>query len=244
MTDSYKQKPSQAEVSANHSDPFVDQTTLTPSPSSRKQFQQSQAKAIPVPTSPIQRPTLARSDPSPIHANRQQRHQQRRSLHVSKRALPIHDFPICDDMSEIADDADEPSTPIARRLYVGTLSPLAPVPTALSSPSPPKMENGDRSRNRKHRRTPSEGAVFHMSSDEEVSSGPDGAALKGNFNPNVNASVGFSNSPAGKTKDVANARANVGSVNVSTSAEKAAFFASSLFQNSPSPDELPDPLSL
>ena len=249
MTNLYKQKPSQAEVSvnfANHFDPFVDQPTLPPSPS-RKQFQQSQSKAIPVPVSSAQRPALARSDPFPLNVDKQQRHQQRRSALVSKRALPIQDFPICDDMSEIADDADEPSTPIARRLYVGVRSPLAPTtptPTAHSSPSPPKIEDKDRSRNRKHRRTPSEGAVFHMSSDEELSSGPGGPVLNSNFKPNVIAPVGPFHTPAGKTKEVANSRANVGSVNLSTSLEKAAFFASSLFQNSPSPDELPDPLLL
>lgn len=169
-----------------------------------------------------------------------------------------HEFPICDDMSEIADDDDDPSTPVARRLYEG--APLqAPPSTSIlkfSSPSPQAKKNGDRFQNKRHRRTPSDGGVFHMSSDEEVSSGPGGLVLNGNFNPNVRALSRPFNSSAGKTIEMnmstptraaTNFRVVVGegpSMNMSTSVDKATFFASSLFQNSPSPDELPDPLLL
>jgi hypothetical protein len=253
MMSSHKQKPLQAEVpvnSANHFDPFVDHSTSTPSPSPRKQ---PQSKAIPVNTSSTHRtPTLARSDPLPILSNRQTRHQRQRPSLTSKRALTTQVFPICDDMTEIADD-DEPLTPIARRLYEGAPLQSAPVPLEFFSQAPhfsPSKKIGDGSRNRKHRRTPSEGGVFHMSSDEEVSSGPGGVVL--NDNSKVKGFFGPFNPAAGKntmTPPRAVAGIRTGHVegstmNMSTSVDKATFFASSVFQNSPSPDELPDPLSL
>ena len=259
MTTPYKQKPSQAEVpvnSANHFDPFVDHSTSTPSPSPRKQSHQSQSKAIPVTASLTHNtPTFPRSDPLPILlSNRQARHQKHRPGLISKRALTIQEFPVCDDMSEIADDGDEPSTPIARRLYEGASLHSAPISSAplesFSLPSPKKI--GDRSRNRKHRRTPSEGGVFHMSSDEEMSSGPGGVVLNGNLNPNVKAfrpksPAGNINTMMTPPRAVAGTRTSLvdgSTMNMSTSVDKASFFASSVFQNSPSPDELPDPLSL
>lgn len=262
MTTPHKQNPSQAEVPvnfANHLDPFVD-STVTPSPSPRKQPFQS--KATQVTTSLTNRPPpLARSDPLPILSKRHPRQQQQRLSLISKRVLAIQEFPICDDMSEIADD-DEPSTPIARRLYAGAPSHSAPIsttPLEFFSPSAPfsspqKKQVGDWSRNRKHRRTPSDGGVFHMSSDEEVSSGPGGVVLNGNSNmkpllrpfnlPAFKATEMNASTPA---RAVAGSRAGVvegSTMNMSTSVDKAAFFASSVFQNSPSPDELPDPLEL
>lgn len=258
MTPSKKQKSSQAEVTVNFTnqfDPFVDHSTSTPSPphSPRKQ-----THFKPIPTTLNHRtPTIARSNPLPILSNRQPRNRQRRP--ISKRALTIQEFPICDDMSEIADNDDQPSTPVARRLYGGAPLQTAPISTAalefFSSsvplfPSTQTKQIGDPPRNRKHRRTPSEGGVFHMSSDEEVSSGPGGVVLNRNVDPNVRAIVPF-NLPADMTKEmntttpakvVAGVRAGEGSM--STSIDKAAFFASSVFQNSPSPDELPDPLLL
>ena len=89
-----------------------------------------------------------------------------------------------------------------------------------------------------------------MSSDEEVSSGPGGVVLNRNVNASVRTLVPF-NLPTPMSKEmntttpvkvVAGIRAGEGSM--SSSIDKATFFASSVFQNSPSPDELPDPLSL
>jgi len=161
-------------------------------------------------------------------------------------------------MSEIADNDDQPSTPVARRLYGGAPLHSAPISSALEffsssvplSSSTQTKQIGDPSRNRKHRRTPSEGGVFHMSSDEEVSSGPGGVVFNRNLNRNVR-DIGPFNLPPSMAKDmntttptkvVAGIRAGEGAM--STSLDKAAFFASSIFQNSPSPDELPDPLLL
>lgn len=258
MTPSNKQKPSQAEVTVNFTnqfDPFIDNSTLTPSPSPRKP-PQSQSKPIPTTSLNFRTPTIARSNPLPILSNRQPRHQQHRP--ISKRALAIQEFPICDDMSEIADNDDQPSTPVARRLYGGAPLHSAPISSALEffsssvplSSSTQTKQIGDPSRNRKHRRTPSEGGVFHMSSDEEVSSGPGGVVFNRNLNRNVR-DIGPFNLPPSMAKDmntttptkvVAGIRAGEGAM--STSLDKAAFFASSIFQNSPSPDELPDPLLL
>ena len=89
-----------------------------------------------------------------------------------------------------------------------------------------------------------------MSSDDDVSSGPDGTSL----NPNVQALFGLVNNnfkSSSKTLPSTPIRAippfRKGSASPSYSSkreasEKAAgYFASSTFQNSPSPEELPDP---
>lgn len=109
-------------------------------------------------------------------------------------------------------------------------------------------------KNNKHRRIPSEG-VFHMSSDEEVSSGPGGALL----NSSVKILFGLTDTPVpvskmgsalslnttpSPPKGMKVAAAPSGVENAGTSMDKAGFFASSMFQNSPSPEELPDPLLL
>jgi hypothetical protein len=106
---------------------------------------------------------------------------------------------------------------------------------------------------------PSESGVFHMSSDEEASSGPGGVVLNGTLNTNVKTLFGLFDVPGDKPKVAATTtstptKRDIGSVgmnmstsmpaSMSTNVEKAGFFASSMFQNSPSPDELPDPLLL
>ena len=116
-------------------------------------------------------------------------------------------------------------------------------------PTTPPPKRG----NKKHRRTPSEG-VFHMSSDEDLSSGPGESIL----NPNVQALFGLSSkmSPSAFSTPIRAIppfkRSSGSSSYFSLSNEKqsereaaekaAGYFASSMFQNSPSPEELPDPL--
>ncbi|KAF9239779.1 hypothetical protein BU15DRAFT_46324 [Melanogaster broomeanus] len=134
------------------------------------------------------------------------------------------EFPVCDDTTDV-EDSSPPSTPTRESTTWRQLpfdgprtAPLSTnsfslVGPAGSSPSPA----------RRHYRTPSEG-VFNMSFDEDISSASNTSEelqeLFG-FPPKRFGSVGPSAVRAGK--------------------DKAGFFASSLFQNSPSPDELPPP---
>jgi hypothetical protein len=140
------------------------------------------------------------------------------------------EFPICDDTTDV-EDSSPPSTP-TREFSAGTTwqrlsldgprtAPLSSfngfsfASTADSTPS--------RTRHHHHHRTPSEG-VFTMSFDEDMSITSDASEeLKKlfGFPPKRFGSVGPSATRAGK--------------------DKAGFFASSVFQNSPSPDELPPP---
>ena len=94
-----------------------------------------------------------------------------------------------------------------------------------------------------------------MSSDEDLSSGPDGIIL----NPNVQALFGLVNTfkPSSKMLPSAfstptrtappfkrdSASPSYGSLQskCGASGKAAGYFASSMFQNSPSPEELPDP---
>ncbi len=244
------QFPSQAEVpikSDNPFDPFIDHSSDHTTKSSLRR----QSKAIPVPSTArkSQTPSLPSSVPRPMFHQRSQRPRP-----LLPKSLP--DFPICDDMSEIADDDH------LRRLYdfIPKTAPISP-PSASGFPfgdvsaAPPSPISPMKNNNRRHRRTPSDG-VFHMSSDEEVSSGPGGALLT----PNVKALFGLVNTPVPVSKirlALSHSATPPKGLHTFTSAvpngvenatlgsmEKAGFFASSMFQNSPSPDELPDPLLL
>ena len=154
-------------------------------------------------------------------------------------------------------DLSAPTTPLATRrnhhnyLHSTPISSRKPGPfpsNTMSLPSSPSLIPSKR----KHRRTRSKD-VFQTSSDEDHSSGPDGTSL----NPNVRALFGLVNTskPSSKTLPSTPIRAippyKKGSASPcygssqskSEVSEKAAdYFASSMFQNSPSPDELPDPL--
>ena len=162
------------------------------------------------------------------------------------------------------DSAGIPTTPQAARrqsdigLQTSPISARTPGAFPLNadglhSPSSPVASKRG---NRKHRRAPSDG-VFHMSSDEDLSSGPGGTLL----NPNVQALFGLVNTfnPISRVpsslfstpirsippyrRDFASPSNGSLSKEKLLAAEKAAgYFASSMFQNSPSPEELPDPL--
>ncbi|KAI0659733.1 hypothetical protein C8Q70DRAFT_914716 [Cubamyces menziesii] len=172
-------------------------------------------------------------------------------------------FPICDDSSDFGDDSDitPPTTPIREVATVpakpkGTwqqeaflfeesprTAPLASTfgfpfvsQTPCSTPSPAQ-------RRRNHRRVPSEG-VFAMSTDEE--------------SPSSSTSDLFDTLPAHRRTPVsiprqrcytdpygnsspASLAASTAEQRTSASAPAAGYFAGSVFQNSPSPDDLPPP---
>ncbi|KIJ61522.1 hypothetical protein HYDPIDRAFT_137432 [Hydnomerulius pinastri MD-312] len=190
------------------------QAPATPTPASR---------AVPVPRSGAQsaapRHNLSRSAPGP-HAI--PRHNNRRSS-----AVYSAEFPVCDDTTDVEDNSP-PSTP-TRETSQSTWQQLAfdgprTAPLSASNGFPFAGPAGTSpSPARRHYRTPSEG-VFSMSFDEDISSTSDSSEeLKKlfGFPPKRFGSVGHSATRAAK--------------------EKAGFFASSVFQNSPSPDELPPP---
>ncbi len=137
-------------------------------------------------------------------------------------------FPICDDMTDIFSDDEYPSTPSrskAKRFDDGPKT--APLTTSFGvfpfnvalppSPSPPARKKG-----RKHVRTPSEG-VFHMSSDEDLSSSS-------------------SDEQSHRRKTISLMKAGKLTQAEMEAAVAAGYFASSTFQNSPSPEELPPPI--
>ncbi|KAF8966586.1 hypothetical protein BDZ97DRAFT_1756450 [Flammula alnicola] len=290
--------PSQAEVtvippvkSTNLFDPFLDNSSSSinssppPSPTlakpsgklaRRRQHQPPEtshtpspthSKAIPVPNAQrVHLPHLSRSDPFPSHMNKHPRP-------VPKRSSTEHDFPICDDMTEVADQPpySPPSTPSRPTSNNSSGPRTAPISARMpgtfyqldQQPPSPTRKGGKRH----HRRVPSEG-VFNMSSDEDVSSGPGGSVL--NLNPNVRTLFGLggsgSRSPSGPVKASQQPifATPTNSYNIPRSVvprpttttreaspvygsldhDKTGYFASSMFQNSPSPEELPDPLLL
>ena len=229
--------------------------TVPPSPSP------ASSKAIPVPpvTTRTHAHNLSRSDPVLSHMPAEQ--QRRLSLNAGGIAFDV--FPICDDMTDAGDLSDHeppvtPTRPKAQNKF--NASPrTAPAtgffPSLHSAPlSAPQFKS--RQGGRKHKRSPSEG-VFNMSSDEDSSTV---------WNPSVATLFQLSRTPGvGKkvplhaysspfktaapvttrfARDLAPAAAQAKERQFEKeAAEKVAgYFASSSFQNSPSPDELPDPL--
>lgn len=195
----------------------------------------SPAKAVPVPRrNNSSSDILSRSAPVPGHL-------YHRSMVKASSEPPV--FPICDDVSEAGDFVDSdslaspPRTPTRSRssafLYGLSDGPrTAPITASTKafpfngggSPTPSPVRKG-----RRHARVPSEG-VFAMSSDEEVSTGGVGSTelkLMNVLVPRRRPTVSMTDSE----KEHAAAAA----------AAAAAYFASSNFQNSPSPEELPPP---
>ncbi|KAF8155813.1 hypothetical protein B0H34DRAFT_798924 [Crassisporium funariophilum] len=275
------QIPSQAEAtvissinSAHLFDPFLDnsaQSLHSPPPSPTMNFEPSgklarrrqqqtgpptPTKAVPVAIPRTHSATLSRSAPLPTNM-------VQRPRPIPKRSATTKDFPICDDLNEVADQMVMITPPATPRRHFDNGPSTAPLsartPGAFpfngmgytSPPSPKKA-------NRKHRRTPSEG-VFHMSSDEDLSTGPGGVIL----NPNVKALFGLVGTPEPKmstsafatpsprTPEYPRQSSSLGNSSMlskekqaerDAAARTADYFASSMFQNSPSPEELPDPL--
>ncbi|KAG6377505.1 hypothetical protein JVT61DRAFT_15313 [Boletus reticuloceps] len=176
-------------------------------------------RPVPVPRGkqPAHRNNLSRSAPNP-----------RAFPRIEKRRASATDFPVCDDTTDV-EDSSPPSTP-TRESPAGSAwqrlsldGPRTAPLSSFNSFSFATLADSTPSRPRHHHRTPSEG-VFNMSFDEDMSTTSDASEeLKKlfGFPPKRFGSVGASTTRAGK--------------------DKAGFFASSVFQNSPSPDELPPP---
>ncbi|PFH49909.1 hypothetical protein AMATHDRAFT_75922 [Amanita thiersii Skay4041] len=198
---------------------------------------------------------ISRSDP--VLSHMPQHRVTRRSSTIG--SVPWDVFPICDDMTDAGDVSDNdirspPTTPTCSRQNNFKGPRTAPLsgtfPLSMAPSSVPQKARG-----RKHRRSPSEG-VFNMSSDDDTTSGL-------SLNPSVLALFQLARTPGtGRRPMYASpyktpAPVTPKYVRDSTpaallakerqsekeAAEKAAgYFASSSFQNSPSPEELPDPL--
>ncbi|TFK20903.1 hypothetical protein FA15DRAFT_707694 [Coprinopsis marcescibilis] len=245
-----QQDPSQVEDkldSSNLFDPFLDNSdsqlsepqTPTRSKLSQRRQQRQLPNPVPVPViSPpkAQQDSMSRSEPSVSHM---------RSRTGRKFT---GGFPICDDMNDEgvafavkSDVPTPPATPIRRQAF-GDKSSLVNAPINVGFPFP-YATSPSNNKGRKHRRAPSEG-VFNMSSDEETS-GPGGQTLNQNLFGYARRSPGAyppttpspSFSRAGGAAYGKELNGSPGDVT-----KKAGYFASSIFQNSPSPDELPDPL--
>ncbi|OAX38261.1 hypothetical protein K503DRAFT_783006 [Rhizopogon vinicolor AM-OR11-026] len=189
------------------------QQITTPTPATR---------AVDVPRSNVQsnRPNISRSAPSQSPA----------PLRAARRASAVcaAEFPICDDTTDVDDTS--PSTP-TREKSAATWQQLvsdqgprtAPLNSTTGFPFGGHLNYHTPSPPRRHYRSPSEG-VFNMSFDEDMTSTSDASEEQKKLfglMPKKHGSVGPSVTRAGK--------------------DKTGFFASSVFQNSPSPDELPPP---
>jgi hypothetical protein len=161
-------------------------------------------------------PNISRSDPLSSHMPTRPADKRSSAISVEWDA-----FPVCDDTG---DDLTPPSTPV--REQAATLgskldngpytAPMSSSRFSFSGFMTPYLSPSPLSRARRHQRTPSEG-VFTMSLDDDVASphSPEELqALIGMFSKG---------SPSRISK------------------EKAEYFASSMFQNSPNPEELPPP---
>jgi len=140
--------------------------------------------------------------------------------------FPWDDFPICDDTT---DDLTPPSTPTEHRPSMDNGPRTAPLsghsgfpfsfPSTVAQQSTPP-------RRPRHQRTPSDG-VFSMSFDDDQESTPQKPeelhALFGGMFPFAD---GKSKTPPGSVR---------------ATKDTAGYFASSMFQNSPNPEELPPP---
>ena len=127
-------------------------------------------------------------------------------------------FPICDDMTDIDGEGSRPSTPVSKAPTLRQQSIFfddGPRTAPLSStiPSFPFALSTPSPAIRKHHRSPSDG-VFNMSLEEDSSDASEG--LRNLFND----LLAHKRRPDG---------------------QKAGYFASSQFQNSPSPEDLPAP---
>ncbi|KAF7986354.1 hypothetical protein HWV62_35358 [Athelia sp. TMB] len=164
-----------------------------------------------------------------------------RSAPIAASPIAYGAFPICDDMTD-ADGLTPPATPVKARqalqfdngprtapLASSHGFPFAPLPSLLSSPT--------LQRQRQHVRSPSEG-VFNMSFDED----PSFSSSSDSASEELKMLFGLLPKRAGQTGSLRGMARPANSPNVAAAkAAKEALYASSMFQNSPSPDELPPP---
>ncbi|EMD35394.1 hypothetical protein CERSUDRAFT_124721 [Gelatoporia subvermispora B] len=182
---------------------------------------------------------------------------RRPSQRRATTGLPVaawDSFPICDDSADFGDESDDtpPTTPIRESASVppkmagqggqwqsqGTLDDgprTAPLSSAFAypfRPSTPSPTPTPGQRRRKHQRVPSEG-VFNMSTDDSSSE----EALE----PFQRLPLAFpKRRDAFESPRLARAQA-AETIGTSSSAPAAGYYAGSMFQNSPSPDDLPPP---
>lgn len=215
-----------------------------------------------------QRPTAATAavttpTPSkPVPVPRSKRHARAHSAMMNiSRSAPIISplsnmggaFPVCDDMTD-ADGLTPPSTPTRKSSTWQQASyndgpRTAPLSSTSGFPFGNTSSKGGRRsptstpspthRHRNHLRSPSEG-MFSLSFDEDSASSSD--------NANEELKMLFGLKHPNKRGQGQNLRGLVHVSNTqqlqqtpASKAAKAALYASSLFQNSPSPDELPPP---
>ncbi|KIM91299.1 hypothetical protein PILCRDRAFT_517, partial [Piloderma croceum F 1598] len=207
-------------------------------------------------------PTPAPSKPVPVPRSNNGKHARAHSAMMNiSRSAPITSplstmggggaFPVCDDTTD-ADGLTPPSTPTRKDTVWQQTSYDGPRTAPLSSTSgfpfsshvkgrSPTSTPSPSHRQRHHLRSPSEG-MFSLSFDEDSASSSDNAneELKMLFGlkppkrgQNLRGFVHVSNAQQQHTPS--------GSTSSASKAAKAALYASSLFQNSPSPDELPPP---
>ncbi|XP_006463424.1 hypothetical protein AGABI2DRAFT_194253 [Agaricus bisporus var. bisporus H97] len=227
--------PPQAEPT-NVSDPFLDSfspTTLKPMAPPKAANRRSQHSPIPALT--IQTPTKAVAVPAA----------PRRASQKISRSVPTmsHSWDhICDDSND-EDHSSPPTTPLRSRPQNGIRS--APLSTSGAAEFP-FHGTPNKKRVKNHKRAPSD-HIFAMSSDDEATSGVEDLRALLNFvrsgsrpsstsTPPPQRAINFEHvrslSPASREKFF----------ELEASKEVAGYFASSSFQNSPSPDDLPDPL--
>ncbi|KAG5341891.1 hypothetical protein C0989_007329 [Termitomyces sp. Mn162] len=162
---------------------------------------------------PSTQPQTARSVPLPHHRP------AKRTV-APEPLLPAFNLRVCDDMSDHEASSDAPAlvTPTRPKQH-------RPHP---SPPQQPQPIHHSKRRPRHHKRVPSDsGIVFHMSSDE---SGPE--TLPNKINVLFQGIKLPSTPPPAQREFMYEAMAQ---------REVQGYFASSSFQNSPSPEELPDP---
>ncbi|KAJ3857952.1 hypothetical protein EV368DRAFT_77196 [Lentinula lateritia] len=192
------------------------------------------SKAIPVPRSFISvGANLSRSEPSASNVRPRR----------DNPFLAGASFPICDDLTDTEDDTDEstpPVTPTRPRaaprfnLGLGDGPRTAPI-TASSSGFPFSVSSTPspvgRKTTRTHHRVPSEG-IFAMSSDEESIIQRHRGAIGSDIDLKSLLGLAAKRLPLSDESEQEREAA---------AAAAAAYFASSNFQNSPSPEELPPP---
>ncbi|KAF5379030.1 hypothetical protein D9615_006013 [Tricholomella constricta] len=231
-------------VLVSNSDPFLvsaTSPTLSTRPSGKlaRRRQHQPPQQLPNSTQPVSIPTLNKQPPKPLSRSVPlPRHRPaRRTFNPNPSGLlPAFDFPICDDMTDAGDLSDvdhappSPVTPTLRRGHHGhTHSKPPPF-------MPPAVANKHTRPGRSHRRAPSDsGMLFHMSSDE---SGPESTASEEELLRNILKDLAVNRKdmktppPQAQMETMYEAQAQ---------AQAHGYFASSVFQNSPSPEELPDP---
>ncbi|KAI0049171.1 hypothetical protein FA95DRAFT_1489757 [Auriscalpium vulgare] len=151
-------------------------------------------------------------------------------------------FPVCDDLTDAEDDLFAPSTPMRAKVDPATTwqqslafddgPRTAPLSSAFGGfPFYPKTSTPTPDRKRRHFRSPSEG-VFNMSMDDDNSFSS--SSSSSDASEELKAMVGL------LPRRIPSATSTPG-LSSSAKKQRPVFFASSKFQNSPSPDELPAP---